>query len=352
MLPGKTATKKAAAVPPTTARAGCFHVPSKAAPRASSTTPETTTTWSGSAGNHDGTCARNSWRCLVRCPVPAVSSAAPSASWPMAPRARRVVEFAAIDGPPCRRVRQPVHWPPCHVVVDVRFGRYGLDHEAASPSTAIRPTRSATSGSSKTRVPSARRAWRAHMARARAASELRRGATPEWPAARMGDPHWGHVVMTTHSVTGTEGSRSYGPMSRSSTSGDTHCVQRRRSSGRERSRQPERREHALVEVGDRPDPVAGEGEDVEPGPVAEAAAGAQVDPERQLTVGPRRHEVPPPARAPGAGQEARHSVAAVIFEGDRWHGEAGIGGEQGDQRVDVAGVVGADELGHEGPLGG
>jgi hypothetical protein len=112
MLPGKTATKKAAALPPTTARAGCFHVPNRAAPRASSTMPETTTTESGSAGNHDGTCAWNYWRCFVRCPVPAASSAAPSASWPMAPRVRRVLEFGAIDGPPCRRDRQPVHGLP------------------------------------------------------------------------------------------------------------------------------------------------------------------------------------------------------------------------------------------------
>src|SRR4029450_8618068 len=126
MLPGKTATKKAAAVPPTTARAGCFHVTSRAAPRASSTTPETTTTGSGSAGNHFGTCAWNSWRCVVRCPVPAVSSAAPSATWPIAPRARRLVEYAAIDGPPCRRDRQPVHWPAWTSWTSAST-RYGLD---------------------------------------------------------------------------------------------------------------------------------------------------------------------------------------------------------------------------------
>src|SRR4029453_18640732 len=103
MLPGKTATKKAAVVAPTTARAGCFHVPSRAAPRASSTTPETTTTESGSAGNHVGTWAWNSWRCFVRCPVPAVSSAAPSASC-MAPWAQRFVDLAAI-----RSSRPPHH---------------------------------------------------------------------------------------------------------------------------------------------------------------------------------------------------------------------------------------------------
>ncbi len=80
--------------------------------------------------------------------------------------------------------------------------------------------------------------------------------------------------------------------------------------------------------------------------------GAKVDPERQLTVGPRRYEVVPPALATDAGQEAGDDVAALIFEWDRWHGDADIGGEQADQRLDVPRVVPADELCHEGPLGG
>src|SRR4029079_11572182 len=99
MLPGKTATKNAAAVPPTSARAGCFQVAISAPPRASSTMPEATTTVSGSAGNHDGTCAWNSWRCFVRWPVPAMSSPAPSAAWATALRARRVVEWAVMGAP-------------------------------------------------------------------------------------------------------------------------------------------------------------------------------------------------------------------------------------------------------------
>lgn len=49
---------------------------------------------------------------------------------------------------------------------------------------------------------------------------------------------------------------------------------------------------------DRADPIAGEGEDVEAGPVADAAGeGAKVDPERQLGVGPCRHQVVLPALA-------------------------------------------------------
>jgi NADP-dependent 3-hydroxy acid dehydrogenase YdfG len=51
-------------------------------------------------------------------------------------------------------------------------------------------------------------------------------------------------------------------------------------------------------------------------------------------------------------REARHSVAAVIFEGDRRHRESSVDGEQSDQRVDVAGLVGAGELGDKSLLGG
>ena len=63
-------------------------------------------------------------------------------------------------------------------------------------------------------------------------------------------------------------------------------------------------------------------------------------------------DVEPPAGASDGGEEAGSSVAAVILEGDRRHGDADVGGEQGDQRVDVARVVGADEPGHELLLGG
>src|SRR5688572_4807129 len=48
---------------------------------------------------------------------------------------------------------------------------------------------------------------------------------------------------------------------------------------RERSRQPEPREHVAIEAGHRADPVAGEGEDEEAGPVADARTDAQVGPE-------------------------------------------------------------------------
>src|SRR6266540_6588529 len=115
-------------------------------------------------------------------------------------------------------------------------------------------------------------------------------------------------------------------------------------SARKRSRQPEPWEHAVVEAGEDADPVAGEGEDEQAGSMADAGGGAKIGPERRLTVGSRQHEVNPPARAEDAGEKAGHNVAALVFEGNRWHGEVDIVGEQGDQRVEIAGLVGADAV--------
>src|SRR5208282_2071096 len=81
-------------------------------------------------------------------------------------------------------------------------------------------------------------------------------------------------------------------------------------SARERSRQPEPWEDAVVEPGHGADPVAGKGEHVEAHPVADAVRGAQVGSERRLAVGSRWHEVEPAARAEQAGAEAGHDVSA------------------------------------------
>src|ERR1700732_3753192 len=89
-------------------------------------------------------------------------------------------------------------------------------------------------------------------------------------------------------------------------------------SARERSREPEPWERAVLEAGHGADPVAGEGEDVEAGPVADAGRGAQVGSEGRLTVGSRRHQVEPAARVEQAGAEAGHDVSALVFEGHRW----------------------------------
>src|SRR5262245_27822069 len=64
---------------------------------------------------------------------------------------------------------------------------------------------------------------------------------------------------------------------------------------RERSRKPEPGEDGVLESGHRTDPVTAESQHVEAGPVALAARGAKVCPERRLTVGSRWDEVEHPA---------------------------------------------------------
>src|SRR5262245_45473372 len=56
----------------------------------------------------------------------------------------------------------------------------------------------------------------------------------------------------------------------------TYVTAERRISVRERLRQPEPSEHAIVEAGHGADPSAGEGEDEEAGSVADAAGGGRV----------------------------------------------------------------------------
>jgi hypothetical protein len=90
-----------------------------------------------------------------------------------------------------------------------------------------------------------------------------------------------------------------------------------------------------------------------PTPWRTPVRGAQVGPERRLTVGPRRHQVNPPARAEDdAGAEARHDLAALVFEGHRRHREADVVGQQGHQRLEVGGLPRADEPRHHRLLGG
>jgi hypothetical protein len=85
--------------------------------------------------------------------------------------------------------------------------------------------------------------------------------------------------------------------------------------------------------------------------VADAAGGgAKVGSERRLPIRPRRHEVVRSA-AQQTGAEAGDDVAAVVFERNRRHGHADIGGEQGDQRVDITGLPCANELCEEPTLG-
>ena len=63
--------------------------------------------------------------------------------------------------------------------------------------------------------------------------------------------------------------------------------------------------------------------------------GTQVGAERRLTVGSRRHEVEPPARAEDADAEPRHDVSALVFEGHRRHRHEDVVGQKGHQRVEI-----------------
>src|ERR1043166_10005003 len=97
--------------------------------------------------------------------------------------------------------------------------------------------------------------------------------------------------------------------------------------------EPEPRQHAVVEAGHGADPVAGQGEHVEAGRVADSGRDAQVDPERGLAVGSGRHEVEHAARAELAGPVAGHEVSALVSEWLRRHRDEDVVGQQGYQRV-------------------
>ena len=90
-------------------------------------------------------------------------------------------------------------------------------------------------------------------------------------------------------------------------------------------------------------PVPGEGQDEEADAVAGAVGGAQVDAEGRLAVGARGHQVEAAAGAEDAGAEVGDGVAALVLEGHRRHRDEDVVGQQGHHRVEVGGLVGADE---------
>ena len=100
------------------------------------------------------------------------------------------------------------------------------------------------------------------------------------------------------------------------------------------------------------DPYAGEAEDVEADPVADARRSPQVSPKRRLPVGSRRHEVESPACVRDTGTEAGHEVPALVFEGHRWHRDEDVIRQKCHQSVQVGGFPRVDELGHERNLAG
>ena len=77
---------------------------------------------------------------------------------------------------------------------------------------------------------------------------------------------------------------------------------------------------------------------------------AKVGPERRPRSRASARAVPSAAHDVGA--EASHFVPAVVFERNRRHRDADIGGEQGDQRVDITRLPCADEICDERTLGG
>ena len=109
--------------------------------------------------------------------------------------------------------------------------------------------------------------------------------------------------------------------------------------------EPEGWEDAGVEAGHDAVLVAGEGEDDQPGRVADPGVGVlDVQAERGLTVGPGRDEAGP-AAWPGrsGGQVGGGEVAAPVFQRMRGHGQRYVLGEQGDDGGGVAGLAGAGE---------
>ena len=117
-------------------------------------------------------------------------------------------------------------------------------------------------------------------------------------------------------------------------------------------RKPEPWVHVVLEASHGADPVAGEGEDEHAGAVADAIGTAEVGAEGWLAVSSRRDEVESPAWAEDAGAEAGDDISPLVFEGHGWHRHEDVVGEQGDDGVEVRGLVGVDERGDEGSFGG
>ena len=110
------------------------------------------------------------------------------------------------------------------------------------------------------------------------------------------------------------------------------------------------REHAVAaEPRDRRDPVALEREDEERvWPRDLGLGGREVDAERRLRVGARRHEQRRAAPERAVVQERADHVAALVLVRLRRHRQPGLVGQQGDDRVGIACLDGvgkaADDL--------
>src|SRR5215831_3035817 len=113
-------------------------------------------------------------------------------------------------------------------------------------------------------------------------------------------------------------------------------------------------EHAVVEPRDAADPAAGQGEDLQPRRAGDARVGVpDVGAEGGLAVGAGRdHPVGAALPEGHHTQEPRRQLTALVLQRDRRHAQQDVVGEQGDEGVDVAGVVSAGEPGDELAFGG
>src|SRR5215207_1436178 len=105
-------------------------------------------------------------------------------------------------------------------------------------------------------------------------------------------------------------------------------------------RQPEPREHGVLESGQGTDAIAGEREDEEADSVARAAGVAEVGAEGRLPVRPRRHEVEAAPGVEDGSEESRRRIASLVLERHRRHRDEHVIGEQCDEGPEVGRLVG------------
>ena len=108
-------------------------------------------------------------------------------------------------------------------------------------------------------------------------------------------------------------------------------------------------QHAVVKAGHGADLRADEGENEQPAGAGDTGVRVlQVQAECGLVVGPGRDQ---PVGAAGPEcccfQELGREFAAMVFKRNRRHGQPDVAGEQGDDRVKVAVLVGPGEPGDQ-----
>ena len=111
--------------------------------------------------------------------------------------------------------------------------------------------------------------------------------------------------------------------------------------------QAEPGQHGVLEAGQGGDLVVRQGQHHEPGAVEDPVRRAGVEAEGRLAVGPGRDRPVDPAHREEELEEVGDDVTTVVLVGQRRHREEHVVGEEADQAVEVAGLVGADEPGDQ-----